>query len=43
MNTVQFKMKLVEDLTRKWMDELFGNFVPDDEAKHVYRSRMEEE
>jgi len=34
-NMVQFKMKLVEDLTRKSMDELFGNFVPDDEAKHV--------
>ena len=35
MNTVQFKMKLVEDLTRKSMDELFGNFVTDDEETHV--------
>jgi hypothetical protein len=34
-NMVQFKVKLVEDLTRKLMEELFGNFVPDDEAKHV--------
>jgi hypothetical protein len=32
---VQFKMKLVEDLTRKLMEELFGNFVPEDEVKHM--------